>query len=123
MEDSIKEIADFIMKYAVYSDQGELYDAVQKHISYKTCKIVTDDKGKICAVCLWNIDGDEAFVSDLVIREDYRKKDLMRRLLLDGLKSWPIKYMRWNRGYNKDGSMRWPESKRWNVESFLRRKS
>ena len=117
------EAAIFIFRYATYKDEEDLRERIQKHLAYKTCKIVLDKDGAVCAVCLWNIsaDGIEAHIVDLVIREDHRGKDFMRWMLREGLKIWPVKFLRWNRDYNEDGSDRWREPKVWSVERFLRR--
>jgi hypothetical protein len=125
-EQSLAEkAAEFINRYATYKDQDQLRERIQKHLEYKTCKIFLDEAAHVCAVCLWNIspDGLEAHVIDMVIREDYRKQDIMRAVLIEGLKIWPVKFLRWNRDYNEDGHDRWREPKVWSVERFLRRKT
>jgi hypothetical protein len=123
--DLADKITDFILKYATYKEKEELRERVQKHLEYKTCKVVLDQDGCICAVCLWNIspDGCEAHIIDMVIREDYRRQDIMRFILREGLKIWPVKFLRWNRDYTEDGHDRWQEPKVWSVERFLRRKT
>jgi hypothetical protein len=64
----------------------------------------------------------EAFIIDTAVREDYRKHDFLRWILREGLKIWPVKFLRWNRDYTLDGSDRWKEPKIWSVDRFLRRK-
>jgi hypothetical protein len=122
---STKDPAEFIYAYSTYKDKEKLRDRIQRHIAFKTCKVVLDKDGFVCAVCLWNISPDalEAHVIDMVIREDYRKTDIMRWILREGLKIWPVKFLRWNRDYTEDGHDRWTEPKVWSVERFLRRKS
>lgn len=120
-----EKAAEFVYRYATYKDIGKLRARIQKHVEYKTCKIVLHQDGSVVAVCLWNIspDGLEAHIIDMVIREDYRKTDIMRQILRDGLKIWPVKFLRWNRDYNEDSHDRWREPKVWSVERFLRRRS
>ena len=79
----------------------------------------------MAAVCLWNIspDGMEAFVIDMIIRKDFRNQDIMRCIAREVIKIWPVKFIRYNRDYNKDGHDRWHEPKVWSVERFLRRKA
>jgi len=115
---------EFIYRYATYRDKEKLRARVEAHIKYKTCKILFDKTGMVCAVCLWNIspDGEVAEVTDMVIREDYRKMDLMRWILTEGRKIWPVKYLKFNRDYTEDGHDRWPEPKLFSVKRFLRRK-
>lgn len=121
----LDKVTEFIYKYATYKDKEVLRARIQKHIEYKTCKIILDKDDSVVAVCLWNIspDGVEAFIVDMVIREDFRNTDIMRKILREGLKIWNVKYLRWNRDYNNDGHDRWREPKVWSVERFLRRKS
>lgn len=120
-----KDPVEFVMHYATYTDKESLRERIQKHIEYKTCKILFDTRSFICAICLWNISVDclEVEIIDLVIREDFRNKDLMRQILMEGLKIWPVKFMKWNRDYTKDGSSRWHNPKIFSVECFLRRKN
>lgn len=115
---------EFIWHYSTYEKKDELRERVQKHLAYKTCRVVLDKANLVCAVCLWNISPDqvEARVADMVIREDYSKKDLMRRILIDGMKIWPVKFLRYCRDYTKDGSNRGSE-RIWSVERFLRRRA
>lgn len=115
---------EFIYHYASYKDKDKLRERIQKHLEYKTCKILLDEAGFVCAACLWNISADqlEAYVIDMVIREDYRKTDIMWQILEAGLKIWQVKFLRWNRDYNEDGSDRWREPKVFSVSRFLRRR-
>lgn len=124
MKDDIHEIACFIMERSTYADKTNLQNRIKAHITYKTCRIIYDKDGRICAVCLWNIgpDGLVADVTDLVIRNDYRKKDIMRRILIDAMKIWPLKFIRYNRDYTPDGVID-RGSRMWSVERFLRRRA
>lgn len=119
-----KDPVEFVMHYATYKDKEELRERIQKHIEYKTCFILFDETDYVCAVCLWNIssDGKIAEVSDMIIREDTRGTDIMRRMLGNTRKIWPLEYLKYNRDYNEDGHDRWDKPKMFKVESFLRRK-
>ena len=118
----IDEAADFLLKYSTYEDREKLRERIQKHVQYKTAYIVRDKNDSIVSVCLWNISPDYAVVDvfDCAIREDHRGKDLMRRMLWNGLKTWPVKYIRYEKGYD-DGLQDKPKTV-WSVERMLRRK-
>lgn len=114
---------EFMLHYTTYTTCETLALRVQRHKEYKTCRIVVDPlDGSIVCVCLWNVsaDGKVAHVIDLVIREDWRNKGLVQRILEDGRKIWPIEKLTWERGYD-DGLIDKP-MKIWSVERFLRRK-
>ena len=85
-----KDPVEFVWHYAkdrngnmVYKKQT-LQRRIEAHFKYKTCRIIFDQDDSICAVCLWNIspDAKTAEVTDMVIREDYRKKDMIRKILI-----------------------------------------
>lgn len=77
-----------------------LRDAVQKHWEYKTIVVQYDENG-ICGVCRFEIvDTKEAFILDVAVRKDLRHKDILQRLLLQGLTLYPnIKQLRF---YSQD---------------------
>lgn len=116
---------DFVMDNSTYIDRAFVRDRISRHIYYKTCKILFDDRGKVCATCCWNIspDGQIADVLDMIIRKDYRGKDIMRGILMLAVKMWPLKYLRYNRDYTITGESRWQEPKKFKVSSFLRRRA
>ena len=120
----IWEVVALMKKYGYYVNDEKLEEKIKGHLRYKTCKILLDRDGHVCAVCFWNIsaDGITADITDLIIREDYRKKDLMRNILREGLKIWNVKHLRYVRDYNEDGHDRGPK-KVIKVERFLRRKA
>jgi len=104
--------------------QKTIEERLEKHLAYKTCRIILDEDGYICACCLWNIDDGTivAEILDLAIREDYVKKDLMRRILLDGMQVWPVKFIKYRRDYTENENNERPQ-RVWSVERFLRRRS
>jgi hypothetical protein len=60
-----------------------------------------------------------ADVTDLIIREDVRSKGIAKQILSNGLKVWPFKYIRFERGYD-DGKIE--KIKRvYSAEKLLRR--
>jgi hypothetical protein len=118
----IDKATDFIYENAPFKNKDKLRARIQKHLSYKTCRIFIDSANMVYAVCLWNIvdSGKVAFITEMTIRKDYRKKDIMRKILIDGMKIWPVKYLMFDRE-NEDGSIR--GRKLWSTKRFLRRKA
>ena len=83
-----------------------------------------EENGEITFVCRWNIEdeGREAVILDLILREDYRKMDFMRQILLRGLWLFPtVERISFERGYKT--SLLANKGKRvYSVEQFLRHK-
>ena len=124
MHELLDEATEFILKYSTYTDRALVRETIARHLEYKTFFCVLDPKDKsICAVCRFNIAADlsVADIFDIIIREDFRHKDLMREMLMQGIKMWPVKFLRFERGYD-DGSQIKPKHI-WSVERFLRRKA
>lgn len=86
----IKPIVDFVVKNSPHKDKKLIKEVIKKHIEYKTCVILFDKDNKVVAVVRWNMVGlTVAHILDLIIREDYRNKNLIKRLLLKGIKMFP----------------------------------
>jgi hypothetical protein len=124
-----KDPVEFLWYYAEDKNGKKVYKKetlekkVQAHLQNKMCRIILDQDSNICACCFWSIDPDcvVATVTDLVIREDYKDKDLMRRILIDGLKIWPVQFIKYRRDYTENEHEERPQ-RVWSVERFLRRK-
>ena len=91
--DLIDEIADFVIKngQGLYTrlDWDVIKEFAKKHIDYKTIIIVRDEQG-ILAVCRWNIINIEtAFIMDLIIRKGHTYKQMIKRILLKGIRIFP----------------------------------
>ena len=96
---NIEAIADFIIKYSPKNKEKTLYtekdrekikEIIVKHIYYKTCVIFSDLDG-IVSICRFNMSpsGKVARILDIIIHPKYREKDLMRKMLLKGLRIFP----------------------------------
>ena len=123
-EKSLNKIAYFIHKFAPqYTDREKLKEYILNHFEYKT-DFVGEENGEITFVCRWNIEdeGREAVILDLILREDYRKMDFMRQILLRGLWLFPtVERISFERGYKT--SLLANKGKRvYSVEQFLRHK-
>lgn len=123
MDIKTNDPAEFLCYYAPYKDINELRERIQKHRNYKTCRILIDGAGMVFAVCLWNIidNGQAAFVTEMTIRKDYKKKDIMRRILAEVMNIWPLKFLVFDRE-KKDGTHK-GKRRIWSTERFLRRKA
>ena len=119
----LDNVIDFMKSYTYYNDRA-LKEKLLGHLEYKTCKILLDKDGKVCGVCCWNIsaDGLIADITDIILREDFRGRDMMRKMLEGELKIWNVKYLRYVRDYNADGHDRGPK-RTIRVDRFLRRKA
>ena len=98
----LDEIASFVIKngQGLYTklDWNAIKNFAEQHIDFKTIIIVRDEKG-ILAVCRWNmLTIDTAYILDLVIRRGHKYKQLIKRILLKGIKMYPqAKYLIWER--------------------------
>ena len=113
----VESITDFILLYSPYKDREVIKDIIQKHLEYKTAIVVYDDN-EIIAVCRWNISpsGRNANILDLIIRPDWRKKNLIKRILLKGLRMYPnVKWLVYEKGYDTNKPM-----KKISVEKLLK---
>lgn len=118
----LKKIVDFVMKYSTYTDRETIAEYIQQHWQYKTAFVVYDANNEIAAVCRWNVSpsGTVATVLDLIIREDWRNKNLMRQLLTKALWTFPkLKYISFERGYDNKQPCEKP-LKTYSIERFLR---
>jgi hypothetical protein len=116
------KVTDFIYEHAPYKDKDVLRERVQKHLVYKTCRVLIDEHNMVAAVCMFNIsnNGEVAFITDVTIRKDYSGKDFMRNTLLHFMKFWPLKYLIGDRTNEK--GIQIGHRKIWSVERFLRRR-
>jgi len=118
---------DEIVKFIIDHGKG-LYDLLNleaikefviKHLEYKTIIIVRDEEG-ILAVCRWNMTTiDTAYVLDLIIRKGHTYKQLIKRILLKGIKMYPqAKYLTWER------LKKYPDRKqrKYSISDMLRRR-
>lgn len=120
-EQAIEKTVDFILKYSTYKTKEKVKDFVEKHYEYKTCYIILDDINEVIAFCRWNVSQNMNYfeVLDCIIREDHRNRNLMADMIENGLKIWPVKFIRFKKGYD-DGTkqQRWHI---WNIQQLLRR--
>lgn len=96
----ISEILDFICKYSpangVEDFRRKMMMALDKHMEYGTMMVLKDDNG-ISTFCRWNVDGDTAHVIELLIREDKRSYNYLRKFMKYAMKVNGIKKITWNR--------------------------
>lgn len=102
------EVADFVLKYGngLYHPmhREKIADMVSQHIGYGTI-IVVRRNFDIVAVVRWNfLSNDTIKVLDLIIRPDYRRKNVMKSILIQGIQAHPnVKRMVFHRKkHNRD---------------------
>ena len=95
----IDKLTDFLWENCPYlheqNTREELRSAVEKHLEYKTIVAQYDSEGLV-GVCRFNVeDSREATILDVAVRKDLRHKDILQRLLLQGLRLYPnVKQLR-----------------------------
>jgi hypothetical protein len=100
-ENEIERITEFIIKNYFHKDKEKIREVVKQHISYGTLA-VEYDKADIVAVARWNINNTTVHILDLIIRKDYQRKGLIKKMLVRGLKVWKqLEYISFGRSkYN-----------------------
>ena len=96
---AIQQIARFWQKNGYYDvSYDQLLWAIGEHLKYGTIEVIKV-KDDIVAFGRFNIDGLNALILDVVIRPDYRRKKLMKLMLLRGWKRFPfIQTLQFERG-------------------------
>lgn len=96
----VDPLTDFLWEHCPYLHEKHtkelLSELIAKHLEYKTIVAQYDEKGLV-GVCRFNVDEMEANIFDVAIRPDLRKKDVLQRLLLQGLALYPnVKQLRFH---------------------------
>ena len=92
------ELIKFIKSYIYYLDETRI-DIIKKHIEYGTFDCEKDEKGFRYAV-RWNISqsGTICDVLDMCVREDLRRRDLLRYVIAKNWTKFPyMKFLRFSR--------------------------
>jgi len=88
----VVDVVDFLISNYVFKeeDRMELIEIVSEHFKYKTI-IVIYSYDKVVGVCRWNIkpDGRVAHVLDICIESKWKKKRLLKDMLIKALKVFP----------------------------------
>lgn len=98
------KIIDFIIRYTTYTDREKIREVIRKHLEYNTCMVIYGGSGEIAAVARWNIssDGRIAEILDVVLAPKYRKKGILRRMLLRGWQLFPtVTHIKWKVGHKR----------------------
>ena len=87
---NIQNIVEFWRKYG-YMDisKDQLDFIISRHLEYKTLEVIKVDK-KIAGVCRYNICGDTCECLDIVIKPEHRKKNILKLMLIQGLRKFPL---------------------------------
>ena len=85
----IFEIARFWAKFGYYDvPYDQLVWAIGEHLKYQTIEVIRV-KDEVVGFSRWNINGSIATILDCVIRPDYRRKNIMKLMLIRGWKRFP----------------------------------
>lgn len=89
----LNEIADFVVHNCDglydFSDRPYIAQYASVHANYGTIMVVKDE-GEIVAVCRWNmVTPSHARVLDLIVRPDFRNKNLVKSILLQAKMAMP----------------------------------
>jgi hypothetical protein len=112
----LEKISQFVVNNYIYKDKEKIKDVIKQHILYHTLAVEYDKQGNVLAVCRWNINGDTAYILDLIISKDHRSKVFIKIILKKGLNIWKnIKYISFKRG------VKYPdrELRKYSVSKFL----
>ena len=94
--------AQFLIDNGLYKqDQLELVKGLlEGHLQHNTLLVLKDFRG-IYAICRWNMDTvDVAHIIDVAVRKDKRYRNILVKLINEGLKCFPLaKYLRFKRGF------------------------
>lgn len=92
MSQSLKDVADFVVRHAGYfnaGDEEQIEQYLKVHAKFGTL-IVVRDQGHVIAVCRWNwLDPHTVDVLDLVIHPQWRKPSMVRSILLRAKSAYP----------------------------------
>ncbi len=110
----IPKIVKFWRKNGYYDvDIDTLKDIIEKHISYNTF-LIEEYNDEIIGICRFNIDDIVCTTLDVVIKPEYRNRNMLRLFILKGLKKFPyIKKIRFKRG------LRHTRIKEYDIYKFL----
>ena len=96
------EVADFVIRYGegLYTAMHRpmIQEFIEKHMGYGTLFVVKKNS-EIVAVTRWNwVDRHTANILDMVIRPDYRKKNVMKSMLVEASLAYPyLKRLKFHR--------------------------
>ena len=106
-----ERISQFWAKFGYYDVPYEkLLEAINKHLNYGTIEVI-EKEGEILAIARYNIVGDTAIVLDAVVKPEFTFKNLLKLMIINGLKKWKVEYMEFERGLKERGSRRYMISK------------
>lgn len=102
IDKEVEEIVDFVIAQSegLYHNlqRPQIESFIEMHIGFHTLMVVRSD-GKIIGVCRWNwIDNHSVNILDLIIHKNFRRKSVMKSMLVNGLIEYPwIKTMKFSR--------------------------
>lgn len=91
--DEAYEIANFVLDNSdLYKPEDRDYMAryIFSHMKFGTMMCVRDKDSSIVAACRWNwVDYHTAKILDLVVRKDFRNKNVLKKMLIRAKRAYP----------------------------------
>jgi hypothetical protein len=98
----IATVVDFITTHEKFKGTiDELNFLIRKHNEYETLETIWNGE-ELIAYTRYNICGTTVAVIDAIVKPEYRRKQLLKMMLLNGLKRFPqVRFIRYQRQWKK----------------------
>lgn len=94
----MNKITEFIVEHIGYKNKEELDEYIKEHVKHGTIDCLVDDKKEVIAVVRYNVVDDIFKVLDFAVRDDYRRRGIGKKFILNGLARFRnIKYIQFSR--------------------------
>ena len=102
------KLIDFIQENAPnYQDRDLIENSIKKHIRYGTYDFEIDNKGEYIFACSWNVKGDTALITELIIAKKYKGIRTIKWIIARNWGKFPyVRKIEWDR------ELKYPERKR-----------
>lgn len=103
--EEIDKLLDFVQKNLIkYNDRELLREIIKKHQEFGTCDYGLTEDGEIDFFVRYNINGNDAFIIDLVIKNRCKSISIMREAIRKGFKKFTyLKTITFERGLKEFG--------------------
>lgn len=97
MTNTLEEVEQFYLKHRPEADHDILMEAIAKHAEYNTITVLHDKNG-ISGLVRFDVIGDCAHITDLVIREGLENEGLIKLLAIESWHKFPfLRFFRFER--------------------------
>lgn len=111
----IDKVIYFILLYGKYGGtEDQLRYLINKHNEYETLEVIWMGED-VAAYSRHNIIHETVVVIDAIVRPEFRHKQFLKAMLLNGLRKFPnVRFMRYQRGWKSR-----KEDRTFNIKKFL----